>query len=168
MDHRRGQHVQQTLPRSDNTVTVRMIDTTAVMKLKAEAFLDPVMPGHEFMSVVDVAFLIEDPRLNRKAMLDLGVRKDYWNVRPAVAKRVETVISGIRVDKDVTEILTANGVKLEEIDDVRWSHSHWDHTGGTHVFPSSPTLSCGKGTGPLLGYPTKSDSALDAVNFEGR
>lgn len=159
---------QNPIPASDNTVTVRMIDTTAVMKLRAEAFLDPVMPGHEFMSVVDVAFLLENPRLNKKAMFDLGVRRDYWNMPPAVAKRVETVIPGIRVDKDVTEILTEKGVILEEINDVIWSHSHWDHTGSTYAFPSSTTLSYGKGTGPLPGYPPNSDSALNNVDFEGR
>lgn len=112
-------------PASDNTVTVRMLDTTAVMKLRSEGFLDPVMPGHEFMSVIDVAFLIENKRLGKKAMFDLGVRKDYWEMPPAVAKRVETVIPGIRADKDVTEILVENGVKLEEINDIIWSHSHW-------------------------------------------
>lgn len=112
-------------PSSDNTVAVRMIDTTAVMKLKAAAFLDPVLPGHEYMSVIDVAFLIENSRLGKKAMFDLGVRKDYWNMPPAVASRIENVIPGIRVDKDVTETLQESGVKLDEIDDIIWSHSHW-------------------------------------------
>lgn len=155
-------------PPSSNTVTVRMIDTTAVMKLRAEAFLDPVMPGHELMSVVDVAFLIENPRLKRKTMFDLGVRKDYWNMPPAVAQRIENVIPGIRVDKDVTEILTEKGVGLEEIDDVIWSHSHWDHTGSTCAFPSSTKLNYGKGTGPIPGYPTNPDSALNDEDLQGR
>lgn len=155
-------------PPSQNTVTVRMLDTTAVMKLSAEAFLDPVMPGHEYMSVVDVAFLIENPRQNKKAMFDLGVRKDYWNMPPAVAKRVETVIPGIRVDKDVTEILVEKGVRLDEIDNVIWSHSHWDHTGSTYAFPKTTTLNYGKGTGPMPGYPTNENSALNNEDFEGR
>jgi hypothetical protein len=34
--------------------------------------LKPVMPGHEIMSVTTVAFLIENGRLGKKALFDLG------------------------------------------------------------------------------------------------
>lgn len=102
-------------PPSNNVVRVRMVDTTSVMKLHAEAFLKPVMPGHEIMSVIDLAFLIENPRLGKKAMFDLGTRKDYWNSPPWTIKRIEAAIPGVRVDKDVTEILQEKGMDLGEI-----------------------------------------------------
>lgn len=102
-------------PPSTNTVTVRMVDTTSVMKLHAEAFLKPVMPGHEIMTVVDLAFLVENPRLGKKAMFDLGTRKDYWNSPPWTIARIEAAIPGVRIEKDVTEILQEKGMKLGEI-----------------------------------------------------
>lgn len=102
-------------PKSTNTVKVRMIDTTCVLKLYAEAFLKPVMPGHEIMTVIDVCFLIENPRLGKKAMFDLGVRKDYWNSPPWTIARIEAAIPGVKIDKDVTEILQEKGMKLDEI-----------------------------------------------------
>lgn len=92
-----------------------MIDTTCVLKLYAEAFLKPVMPGHEIMTVIDVCFLIENPRLGKKAMFDLGVRKDYWNSPPWTIARIEAAIPGVKIDKDVTEILQEKGMRLDEI-----------------------------------------------------
>lgn len=102
-------------PQSINTVRVRMVDTTCVMKLHAEAFLKPVMPGHEIMTVIDLAFLIENPRLGKKAMFDLGVRKDYWNSPPWTIARIEAAIPGVKIDKDVTEILQEKGMKLADV-----------------------------------------------------
>jgi hypothetical protein len=102
-------------PPSNNTVRVRMLDTTSVMSLDASSFVKPVMPGHEIMSVTTVAFLIENERLSKKAMFDLGTRKDYWNSPPFTLTRIEAAIPGVRVDKDVTEILKNKGVKLGEI-----------------------------------------------------
>jgi hypothetical protein len=85
------------------------------MSLDASSFVKPVMPGHETMSVTTVAFLIENGRLSKKAMFDLGTRKDYWNSPPFTLTRIEAAIPGVRVDKDVTEILKEKGVKLGEI-----------------------------------------------------
>jgi hypothetical protein len=92
-----------------------MVDTTCVLKLNAEGFVKPVMPGHEIMTVIDLAFLIENPRLNKKAMFDLGVRKDYWNSPPWTLSRIQAAIPGVKIEKDVTEILQEKGMKLGEI-----------------------------------------------------
>jgi hypothetical protein len=92
-----------------------MLDTTSVMSLDALSFVKPAMPGHEIMSVTTVAFLIENEGLGKKAMFDLGTRKNYWNSPPFTLKRIEAAIPGVRVDKDVTEILQEKGVKLSEI-----------------------------------------------------
>lgn len=73
------------------------------------------MPGHETMSVLTVAFLIENERLGKKAMFDLGTRKDYWNSPPFTVTRIEAAIPGVKINKDVTEILEGRGVKLSEI-----------------------------------------------------
>ena len=62
-----------------------------------------------------VAFLIENERLGKRAMFDLGTRKDYWNSPPFTLTRIEAAIPGVKIDKDVTEILEENGIKLSEI-----------------------------------------------------
>ena len=111
----RGMQQLNPPPKSNNTVKVRMLDTTCVLKLYAEGFVKPVMPGHEIMTVIDVCFLIENPRLRKKAMFDLGVRKDYWNSPPWTIARIEAAIPGVKIDKDVTEILQEKGIKLDEI-----------------------------------------------------
>ncbi|KAJ6008236.1 hypothetical protein N7540_012212 [Penicillium herquei] len=155
-------------PPSQNTVRVRMIDTKSIMSLHAFSFLKPVMPGHERMSVTTVAFLIENERLGKKAMFDLGTRKDYWNSPPFTMRRIEAAIPGVRIDKDVTEILQEQGMKLSEIDDIIWSHSHWDHMGSPFLFPKSTNLCYGKGTGPFPAYPENPDSNLNADDFKDR
>jgi hypothetical protein len=76
------------------------------------------MPGHERMSVTTVAFLIENERLGKKAMFDLGTRKDYWNCPPFTLTRIEAAIPGVRIEKDVTEILQEKGMKLSEISEL--------------------------------------------------
>ncbi|KAJ5818574.1 hypothetical protein N7474_004165 [Penicillium riverlandense] len=155
-------------PPSNNTVRVRMVDTRSFMSLHAFSFVKPVMPGHERMSVTTVAFLIENERLGKKAMFDLGTRKDYWNCPPFTLTRIEAAIPGVRIEKDVTEILQEKGIKLSEINDIIWSHSHWDHMGSPHLFPPTTNLCYGKGTGPFPTYPENQNSNLSAEDFANR
>ncbi|CAI7644403.1 unnamed protein product [Penicillium pancosmium] len=58
-------------------------------------------------------------------MFDLGTRKDYWNLAPAVQRvfGTDSVMTGMRIDKDVTDVLTDGGVQLNEIDSCIWSVS---------------------------------------------
>ena len=54
------------------------------------------------------------------------------------------------------------------VDDIIWSHSHWDHMGAPHLFPPSTNLVYGKGTGPFPAYPTNPNSNLLTADFENR
>lgn len=101
--------------KSSGTARVRMLDTTAKLAVRAEAFVDPVVAGHEILSMTGVCFLIENESLQKKAMFDLGLRKDFWNSPPAVLRRLKAAIPGVKVDKDVTEILEEGGVPLDSI-----------------------------------------------------
>lgn len=102
-------------PPSKHTVRVRMVDTTALMTIASQSFIDPVQPGHELINVTDVAFLIEHEASGKKVMFDLGTRKDYWNLPPVIQKRLGDVIPSLRVDKDVSDILQENGILLDTI-----------------------------------------------------
>ncbi|OAP59579.1 hypothetical protein AYL99_06877 [Fonsecaea erecta] len=158
------------IPKSDNCVRVRMIDAECNMTLGSEHFFQPTVPGHEIMYSTDVAFLIDNPRLGKKAMFDLGTRKDWWKQPPMITKRLGTFLRYIKVDRDVTEILEAGGVELKSINDIIWSHYHFDHTGSTYLFPKSTNLIYGPGTTDKLlpPYPDNPRSPIAIEHLEGR
>lgn len=88
------------LPQSDHIVRVKFI-----------------VLGHEAFNFNDLAFLIENERTGKRVMFDLGTRKDYWNLAPAVQRifGLGSVMTGVKVDKDVAQILVEGGVSLDEI-----------------------------------------------------
>jgi ribonuclease BN (tRNA processing enzyme) len=49
----------------------------------------------------------------------------------------------IDVSKDVADQLREEGVSLESIDAIIWSHHHFDHVGDPSVFPLSTALIVG-------------------------
>jgi hypothetical protein len=102
-------------PFSSNTVKVRMFDTTTNMVARAEYFVDPVLPGHEGFNFTTVGFLIENESLGKKAVFDLGSKKDFWNFPPAAKDRLARILIGLKVDKNADEILKEAGVDLEAI-----------------------------------------------------
>ncbi|KAL4733521.1 hypothetical protein BDV11DRAFT_199856 [Aspergillus similis] len=51
----------------------------------------------------------------------------------------------IDVSKDVADQLREEGVPLESIDAIVWSHHHFDHVGDPSVFPPSTALIVGPG-----------------------
>lgn len=105
------------IPQSDNIVRVKLLDTTTYLTGKGFVFVDPVVPGHETFSFYDLAFLIENEAHGKRVMFDLGTRKDYWNLAPAVQRvfGADTVMDGMRIDKNVSEVLEEGGVRLESI-----------------------------------------------------
>ena len=113
------------VPDSDHTVRVRLLDTTTYLTGIAKVFVDPVVAGHEIFSFNDFAFLIENQRLGKKVMFDLGTRKDYWNLAPSVQQifGTDSVMTGMRIDKNVSEILTDGGIELSEIGKCRMIYS---------------------------------------------
>ena len=103
------------VPMSNATARVRMVNTTGVMLVNSAPFIQPVQKGHQTLSLYVAAFLIDHVASGRKIMFDLGVRKDYWNLPASLQKRLGTVIPGLRVDKDTTDILQEQGIALDEI-----------------------------------------------------
>ena len=104
-----------TIPAADETVRVRMVDTTAAMVVNSKSFIEPVQEGHERLNLPVAAFLVEHRASGKKVMFDLGVRKDYWALPAMLQKRLGTVIPALRIDRDATEILQDNGIALDQI-----------------------------------------------------
>ncbi|OAP56998.1 hypothetical protein AYL99_09110 [Fonsecaea erecta] len=159
-------------PPSETTVRVRLVDTTAVMTVRAESFVQPVLPGHELLNLTCAAFLIDHAPSGRRVMFDLGVRTDYWNYAAVLQRRIGSIIPSLRVDRGVPEILVEKGVELHSISSVIWSHFHWDHIGDMSLFPPSTEVVVGPGfkSSPLLlpGFPDKPDSPVRTSDFHGR
>lgn len=63
---------------------VKLLDTTTYLTGKAFAFVDPVVSRHETFGFYDLAFFIENETLRKRMRFDLGTRKDYRNLSPAV------------------------------------------------------------------------------------
>lgn len=118
---------QLNLPKSENVVRVRIVDTKCHLTIRAESFIEPTQQGQDYLEVPDLAFLIEHETSGQKLMFDLGVRKDYWNLPPVVLGRMGggVNIPSLRVDKDATEVLEENGIGLADI--CMWGPSTANH-----------------------------------------
>ncbi|UKZ76886.1 hypothetical protein TrVFT333_004601 [Trichoderma virens FT-333] len=155
-------------PPSAQTVTVRLIEEVGVMTLPSALFLDPVPEGHEVMNGGDIAFLIENKNLGKMALFDLGIRKDWWNL-PSKVRDPLAFCVGVKVEKDVPEVLKDNDIPLNDINDVIWSHSHFDHRGNVSLFPPSTTIHYGKEVAALKPDVTgEAEAVFLASDFVGR
>ncbi|RVX73584.1 hypothetical protein B0A52_02472 [Exophiala mesophila] len=154
------------------TVKVQIIDTTSRIHAPVGRFMTPAIKGHESLNAPAFSFLVEHPKLNRKIVFDLGLRKDWQNLPPVIVNQLTPPDWVCAVEKNVAEILQENGINVAggEIEAVIWSHWHFDHTGDVTTFPSSTTLIAGAGVKESLlpGYPTNPESPLSESDFVGR
>ena len=110
-----------TIPASDSTVNVHIIDTTSrIQNLPLSVFIEPPIKGHDNIDCPAFSFLIENSSNGRKVLFDLGVRKDWKNLSPRIADRIRGGGWLISVEKDVAEILQESGVKLSDIEAIVW------------------------------------------------
>ncbi|KAJ6137346.1 hypothetical protein N7471_003832 [Penicillium samsonianum] len=151
-----------------------MLDTTTYLTGIAKVFVEPVVLGHDTFNFNDLAFLIENERTGKRVMFDLGTRTDYWNLAPAVQRifGLNSVMTGVKVDKDVAQILVEGGVSLDTIgNSCIWTYYHYEHCGDMSPFPPSTSITVGAGftkAGFLPGYPENPTSPVLASDFESR
>ncbi|KAF2232230.1 hypothetical protein EV356DRAFT_253227 [Viridothelium virens] len=161
------------IPDSEIFVKVRIIDTTVrLLGAPARTIWQPAIKGFDNFDAGTWAFLIEHPS-GRKLLFDLGLRKDWWNTAPAcgLQELVDSgVIKRIEVKKNISEILRDNGVRLEEVEGLIWSHFHWDHIGDPSTFPPTTKLIVGPGVESNFfpGFPTDPNSPILQSDYAGR
>ncbi|KAM0454483.1 hypothetical protein ACHAPV_008354 [Trichoderma viride] len=157
-----------TAPPSAHTVRVRLIKDLGLMSIPSALFIEPVAEGHEVFNGPDMAYLIENENLGKKAVFDLGVRKDWWNLPPKVRDPLAFCV-GVKVEKDVPEVLKESGIPLDAINDVIWSHSHLDHRGDVSLFPPNTILNYGKEIAAMKPEITGKEEAVFLLSdFAGR
>lgn len=159
------------IPASSNTVDISIINTTATIKgVDTWKFLQPSIPGHEWLAVPCFSVLIHHPILNRTIVFDLGIRKDWWNYSPSLIARFNAGSYSIKVEKGVREILDEHGIDTKNIEAVVWSHWHFDHVGDPSTFDTTTALIVGPGfkENLLPGYPTNPSSSIRETDYADR
>lgn len=162
------------IPKSSNTATVRVIDSTLDMKLPSSLMFENHIEGHDIYVAACWVFLVSNATGTRHVLFDLGMRKDVENFPPTIQKQMASLGPGLVIKKNIADILDespANGIpKTKDIEAIVWSHHHPDHTGDPSTFPSSTTLVVGPGFKKafLPGYPADENSTLPSSDWEGR
>ncbi|PYH28347.1 MBL fold metallo-hydrolase [Aspergillus neoniger CBS 115656] len=159
------------LPSSAETVSVSLIDTGASLDLPAEKFMNPKIPGYDRLAVPSYSFLITHPS-GQRLLFDLSLREDFENLAPPFGDICTNPESGWKVysPRSVSDLLVENGILLEEINAIIWSHHHFDHTGNPSLFPGTTDLV----VGPTFisrfapGYPEKPDAPVRSSDWRGR
>jgi hypothetical protein len=118
-----------TVPSSNHTVDVHIIDTTfRLINGRPAAFMSPAINGFDTMNALAYSFLIttKENGKERKFLFDLGAPKDWKNdLPPSVTQSVvkwEKAGIDIKVEKYLSEILEESGIPLEDIEALIWRY----------------------------------------------
>ncbi|KAF7556533.1 hypothetical protein G7Z17_g1336 [Cylindrodendrum hubeiense] len=158
------------LPPGNGTVRLQVIDTGSKLLCKAETLLEPGIPGHEYLNLPNVCWLVENLNTGKKVLFDCGVRKNFKDLPPAALEVLRVSTPGLHVDFDVHDILVKSKVDPGTLDWIIWSHHHWDHTGDPTRFPPNVGIVVGPefSATHLPGYPSNPKSEMVEKDFVGR
>lgn len=81
---------------------------------------DPPIKGHDKLASPSYSLLVENERLGRKVLFDLGVQKDWEAQAPSTVEMIRDEGWDVRVEKDVNEILEEGGVSGGDIEAIIW------------------------------------------------
>lgn len=148
-----------------------MFYSGATIHIDPGQFLRPPIKGFTDLACPAYSFLITHPS-GRHVIFDLGVRKDFQNLPPALYGFLKTFCS-VDAESDVAQVLredTALGIKPSDIEAVIWSHTHFDHIGDMSTFPSSVDLVVGPEVrnSVLPGYPQNPEGQVHHSDFSDR
>jgi hypothetical protein len=139
--------------------------------IPADKFIRPQIDGFTRLKGPSLCFLISHPS-GRKVLFDLSIRRDYKNLAPTVVNTIQNLGPDWHISSpsDFSEVLSKNGIQLQDVTAIIWSHYHFDHVGNPASFPESTKLVVGPGFKAEAGngYPGKADSPVLSKDWEGR
>ena len=110
------------IPASSVTIAVKIVDVSTISNAPAYALFTPPVPGYTTAPPSpSFVFLLEHPS-GRKVLFDLGIRKDWQNLAPAIVERIAQIGHKPSAEKNVSEVLDEAGVGKENIEAVIWRY----------------------------------------------
>lgn len=109
------------VPVSTETVRVRIVDsTTSIENLQLELLMKPPVDGLKYLPPLPSwSFLIEHPS-GKKLLYDLGVARNWRSFPPAAAGHIDKLGWNVKVEREVIDVLSENGISPDEIDSIIW------------------------------------------------
>jgi glyoxylase-like metal-dependent hydrolase (beta-lactamase superfamily II) len=158
------------IPESPHTCQLSIINTTCDITIPPAWLVEPPIEGYKWMNLPTYSFHLKHASSGAELLFDLGGRKDWGNFVPKLSKLIRERMHGLRIVKDITDILPEGNVDISNIQAAIISHHHWDHVGAPAHLPKSVRLVVGPGFREafLPGYPTNADSEFHEADFEGR
>ncbi|KAH8977398.1 hypothetical protein EDB86DRAFT_3055543 [Lactarius hatsudake] len=170
-----------------STVRVSLMNTGHLVT-PSTIFVQSPRPGHDTADVPVYSFLVENERVGKKVLFELGIMKAWKEKLPhctspihfpsffippfSVMSAVQSFGGTINVTEDVPDKLNAASVPLSSINSAIWSHHHPVHTGDLTLFPTSTSLVVGPGfkshPSTYPGQPLGPNAETLHEAFEGR
>jgi len=160
----------QSLPKSSSTCQVSIINTTCDITVPPHYLIQPKVVGYDWINLPTYSYHIKHKKSGKELLFDLGCRKDWQNLVPHLRDMVKGHVNGLKVQRNVQDILSDGGVSLTNIEALVLSHFHFDHSGDLSKLPKSVKLIVGPGFKEAFtpGYPSRQDSPFHEADFEGR
>lgn len=158
------------IPVSSNTCQLSIVNTTCNITCPTHYLIEPKVAGYDWLNLPTFSFYIKHEKSGAELLFDLGSRKDWQNSVPQIAALVNDHVNGLKVDKDVLEIVQEGGVNVANIEALILSHWHYDHCGNIAALPKKTKVLVGPGFRDafLPGYPSKEDSPFHEADFAER
>ena len=113
-------HATLNIPPSSSTVNVKMIDVSTIAGIQAKALFQPPVPGFDLINPApSLVFLLEHAS-GQKVLFDLGIRKDWEKLDPAIVERFAAHGHKVSVEKGISEVLDEAGTGKDNINAVIW------------------------------------------------
>ena len=111
------------LPKGESVCTTAIIDTTCTITVPTLALVEPKIPGHDYLNLPDYTFHIKHEASGAELLFDAGTRVDWDKAVPAIVDLVGNHVAGLKVDKDIVDVLREGGVNPDNL--KAFILSHW-------------------------------------------